>query len=131
MGYLAVNQYASLKIIPVCVLVLAFWSHARETVSPVRAPESYALFGSLVELRDDVYSADLNLAGEYAPCNCFSVYGDFSYRLLSYKYDFTLHDQRHEALNMQVNGLNESYLGMKLMPFPFFGARCQLAPPTA
>ena len=121
MGYLAVNQYASLKIIPVCVLVLAFWSHARETVSPVRAPESYALFGSLVELRDDVYSADLNLAGEYAPCNCFSVYGDFSYRLLSYKYDFTLHDQRHEALNMQVNGLNESYLGMKLMPFPFLG----------
>ena len=38
--------------------------HARETVSPVRGPASYALFGSLAELRDDVYSVDLNLAGD-------------------------------------------------------------------
>lgn len=95
--------------------------HARETVSPVRGPASYALFGSIAELRDDVYSVDLNLAGEYAPCKCFSVYGDFSYRLLSYEYDLMLHDQRHEALNLHVNGLNESYLGAKMMPFPFFG----------
>ncbi|MBR6124617.1 hypothetical protein IKQ19_13655, partial [Candidatus Saccharibacteria bacterium] len=78
---------------------------ARETVSPVRAPESYALFGGLAELRDDVYSADLNVAGEYAPCTCFGVYGDFSYRLLSYEYDLMFHDQRHEALNLRVNGL--------------------------
>ena len=95
--------------------------HARETVSPVRGPASYVLFGSIAELRDDVYSGDLNLAGEYAPCKCFSVYGDFSYRLLSYEYDLMLHDQRHEALNLHVNGLNESYLGVKMMPFPYFG----------
>jgi hypothetical protein len=100
---------------------LALLGHARETISPVRGPESYALFGEIAELRDDVYSADLNLAGEFAPCHCFSVYGDFSYRLVSYQWETTFHDQTHEALNLDVNGLNESYLGMKLMPYSFFG----------
>ena len=94
---------------------------ARESILPVRGPESYALFGGVAELRDDVYSADLNVAGEFAPCHCFSIYGDFSYRLLSYEYDVMFHDQRHEALNLHVNGLNESYLGVKLMPFSFVG----------
>ena len=115
------NRYLSLKLFFICVLALAFFAHARETISPVRAPESYVLFGGVAELRDDVYSGDLNLAGEYAPCNCFSVYGDFAYRLVSYEWDTGLHDQRHEALNLHVNGLNESYVGVKLKPFPFFG----------
>ena len=94
---------------------------ARETVSAVRAPGSFVQFGGLAELHDDVYSADLNLAGEFAPCNCFSIYGDFAYRLVSYEWDTMLHDQVHEMVNLQVNGLNESYLGMKVMPFPFGG----------
>lgn len=94
---------------------------ARETVSPVRAPESFVLLGALAELRDDVYSGDINVAGEYAPCNCFSTYGDFAYRLVSYEWNTMAHDQIHEMVNLRVNGLNESYLGMKLMPFPFAG----------
>jgi hypothetical protein len=94
---------------------------ARETVSPVRAPESFVLLGALAELRDDVYSGDINVAGEYAPCNCFSIYGDFAYRLVSYEWNTMAHDQIHEMVNLRVNGLNESYLGMKLMPFPFVG----------
>lgn len=94
---------------------------ARETVSPVRAPESFVLLGALVELRDDVYSGDVNVAGEYAPCNCFSIYGDFAYRLVSYEWNTMAHDQIHEMVNLQVNGLNESYLGMKLVPLPFAG----------
>ncbi|MDY6386240.1 MAG: hypothetical protein SPL21_02060 [Fibrobacter sp.] len=94
---------------------------ARETVSPVRAPESFVLLGALAELRDDVYSGDINVAGEYAPCNCFSIYGDFAYRLVSYEWNTMAHDQIHEMVNLQVNGLNESYLGMKLVPFPFAG----------
>ncbi len=113
--------YRRLAYLVYALFLLSSAAFARETVSPVRAPESYALFGGLAELRDDVYSADLNVAGEYAPCTCFGVYGDFSYRLLSYEYDLMFHDQRHEALNLRVNGLNESYLGMKLKPFPFFG----------
>ena len=100
---------------------MALSCHARETVSPGRGPESYALFGGVAELLDDVYSADLNVAGEFAPCHCFSVYGDFSYRLASYQWDMNLHDQRHEALDLHVNGLNESYLGVKLMPLSFAG----------
>ena len=115
------DRYLSLRIILACILALALLGHARETVSPVRGPESYALFGGIAELRDDVYSADVNLAGEEAPCHCFSVYGDFSYRLVSYQWETTFHDQTHEALNLDVNGLNESYLGMKLMPYSFFG----------
>ena len=94
---------------------------ARETVSPVRAPESFVLLGALAELRDDVYSGDINVAGEYAPCNCFSIYGDFAYRLVSYEWNTMAHDQIHEMVNLRVNGLNESYLGTKLMPFPFAG----------
>ena len=94
---------------------------ARETVSPVRAPERFVLLGALAELRDDVYSGDINVAGEYAPCNCFSIYGDFAYRLVSYEWNTMAHDQIHEMVNLRVNGLNESYLGMKLMPFPFAG----------
>jgi hypothetical protein len=94
---------------------------ARETVSPVRAPESFVLLGALAELRDDVYSGDINVAGEYAPCNCFSIYGDYAYRLVSYEWNTMAHDQIHEMVNLRVNGLNESYLGMKLKPFPFVG----------
>ena len=94
---------------------------ARETVSPVRAPESFVLLGALAELRDDVYSGDINVAGEYAPCNCFSIYGNFAYRLVSYEWNTMAHDQIHEMVNLQVNGLNESYLGMKLVPLPFAG----------
>ncbi len=94
---------------------------ARETVSPVRAPESFVLLGALAELRDDIYSGDINVAGEYAPCNCFSIYGDFAYRLVSYEWNTMAHDQIHEMVNLQVNGLNESYLGMKLVPLPFAG----------
>ena len=103
---------------------------ARETVSPVRAPESFVLLGALAELRDDVYSGDINVAGEYAPCNCFSIYGDFAYRLVSYEWNTMAHDQIHEMVNLRVNGLNESYLGMKLMPFPFAGVDLSWRLPT-
>jgi len=103
------------------LLICFAGSFAREPIFPVRSPASFIQFGLLAELLDDVYSADLNLSGEYAPCNCFSVYGDFSYRLISYEFDTMLHDQRHEMLNLQVNGFNESYLGMKFMPYSFFG----------
>ncbi len=105
----------------ILVLSLPVTAVARETVLPVRAPESSALLGALGELRDDVYGVDLNLAGEYAPCRCFSVYGDFAYRLVSYEWNTMLHDQIHETMDLKVNGLNESYLGAKMMPFPFAG----------
>ena len=102
-------------------LLFSSMAFARETVSPVRIPESFVLLGGIAELRDDVYSGDINVAGEFAPCNCFSIYGDFSYRLVSYEWNTMAHDQVHEMVNLNVNGLNESYLGMKLMPFPFAG----------
>ncbi len=102
-------------------LVCCVCASARETVSSVRAPMTYVQFGLLGELLDDVYSADLNAVGEYAPCDCFGIYGDVSYRLLSIEFNTMLHDQIHEMLNLQVNGTNETYLGMKFMPYRFFG----------
>jgi len=111
----------SIAFFLIAVFSVAELSFAREPLTPLRGPQRFVSFGSLAELLDDVYSADLNFAGEYAPCNCFSVYGDFSYRLISYEFDTMLHNQRHEALNLQVNGFNESYLGMKFMPYRFFG----------
>jgi hypothetical protein len=103
------------------ISLFSLCAFARETVSPVRPPETSVLLGALAELRDDVYSADIDVAGEYAPCNCFSVYGDFAYRLVSYEWNTMAHDQIHEMVNLRVNGLNESYMGAKMMPFPFFG----------
>ena len=113
--------FCFLRTVAACTLVLVFAGHARESVLPVHAPQSEVLLGTIVELRDDVYSADVNVAGEYAPCNCFSVYGDFSYRLVSYQWETHFHDQVHEALDLHVNGLNESYLGVKLFPVSFAG----------
>ncbi len=103
------------------VLSLSVLGYARETVFAVRGPGNHAALGGVLELLDDVYSADLNFSGEFAPCNCFSVYGDVSYRLVSYEFDTMLHDQRHEALDLKVSGFNESYVGMKFMPYSFFG----------
>lgn len=105
----------------VMALFFAVSCFAREPIGIVRAPQSSVLLGGVAELLDDVYSADIDVAGEFAPCNCFSVYGFFSYRFLSYEFDATLHDQRHELLDLQVNGLNESYLGAKFLPYPFLG----------
>ena len=113
--------YHSLKAILFFMAVFFVCGHSREQVRPVHGPESFALLGGVLELLDDVYSLDANFSGEYAPCDCFSVYGDFSYRFLSYYFDTMLHDQRHELLDMRVNGFNESYLGVKLMPYSFFG----------
>lgn len=109
------------KIIAISTLSMAIFGHARESILPVRGPESSAMLGGLGELLDDIYSADAELRGEYAPCNCFSVYGDFSYRFVSYDFDTEYHDQRHEVLDLDVSGFNESYLGVKIVPKPFFG----------
>lgn len=102
-------------------LVLVSFVFAREPVNVIRAPQTYISLGGSGELRDDIYGADVNLAGGFAPCDCFEVYGDFSYRIFSFEYNTMFHDQIHEMLDLQVNGFNESYLGMKFMPYPFFG----------
>lgn len=105
------------------VATLALWSAAfcTEPLKPLLPPENTLYMAGVAELRDDVYSADLKWSAELAPCNCFSVYTDMSYRFISYQYELTFHDQLHEYVNLQVNGLNESFVGMKFFPFPFFG----------
>lgn len=104
-----------------CLIFSFNLSFARETISPVGLQKSQVVLGALAELRDDVYSADMNVAGEFAPCDCFSVYGNTSFRFVSYEFDTMLHDQIHELQNLHVNGFNETYLGMKFMPYSFFG----------
>lgn len=104
--------------------ILSFFtihSAARESIQPIAKPSNSFTLGGTAELLDDVYSADLNTAIEIAPCNCLSIYGNASYRFASYKYDVMLHDQRHEAINLKINGFNEPYLGTKIVPSPFWG----------
>lgn len=94
---------------------------ATEPLRPVLPPQTGITVSGLGELRDDVYSADLGWNVELAPCKCFSVYTDMSYRFVSYYWDTMWHDQRHEAMNMQVNGLNESFVGAKFFPLDYLG----------
>lgn len=94
---------------------------ATEPLRPSMPPRTMLGISGLAELRDDVYSADLRWSVEVAPCNCFSVYSDMSYRFLSYQYDFMWHDQLHEMVDLHVNGLNESFVGMKIFPLEYFG----------
>lgn len=94
---------------------------AAEVVRPVSLPASSVTFGGMAELRDDVYSLDARLSTEIAFCKCFSVFSDISYRFFSYQWETKLSNQLHEIVNLQVNGLNESYLGFKLFPTDYFG----------
>lgn len=103
------------------ILFFAVHGSARESVFPVQIPSNNIVLGGIAEMLDDVYSIDMNVYGEYAPCECFSFYGSLSYRFLSEEFDWKLSGQNHEVVDLQVNGFNETYLGMKLMPYPFFG----------
>ena len=94
---------------------------ATEPLKPVLPPQNAIAIGGVGELRDDVYSADLKWSVELAPCNGLSFYTDMSYRFISYEWQVMLHDQIHEMVNLQVNGLNESFVGMKFFPIPYFG----------
>lgn len=103
------------------ILLLCAFCFATEPLKPVYGPQTSVALGALAELRDDVYSADIYWGIELAPCKCFSIYTDMSYRLVSIEFDTMLHDQIHEALNLQVNGLNESFLGAKFFPLDYAG----------
>lgn len=123
MVYCRVNVFTpcSFAKILLAILLAVVCSFSREVLRPLHSPYNFAEIGILAELRDDVYSGDLNFSAEFAPCNCLALYGDVSYRLISYEFDTMLHDQIHEMVNLQVNGFNESYVGMKLMPYPYVG----------
>lgn len=84
-------------------------------------PSTSVLLGGLGSLRNDVYSVDMKLLGEIAPVKYVSVYGDFSYRFFSYLFDMTFHKARHSPVNMDVNGFNESYIGLKIFPLQYLG----------
>ena len=92
-----------------------------ELIYPVATPHSRLEYVFAAELDDDLYSGDLVLSGEYAPCDCFSVYLDGSYRLLSYSYEYSSKGYVHNYAKLHVNGLNETYLGVKMMAFRNFG----------
>ena len=91
------------------ILLLVAVAFATESLKPTLPPENSIALAGVGELRDDVYSADLKWSVEVAPCNCLSFYADMSYRFVSYEWQAMLHDQIHEMVNLQVNGLNESF----------------------
>lgn len=92
-----------------------------EPVSPVESPHREIALGAAASLNDDVYSGDVNLSGEFSINPGLSVWGATSYRFISYQYELMLHDQLHEYVNLQVSGLNATYLGFKYFPLDFLG----------
>lgn len=97
-------------------LLLVSMAMATEILHPVKAPSSEFAFRGVFELDDDVYSGDLNVSTEIAASEWFSFYSDFSFRLLSYSYEYTSKGYLHNYANLHVHGLNETYLGLKLLP---------------
>ena len=111
------------------LLALSVSAFATEPLKPVLPPLNAIMVGGVGELRDDVYSADLKWSVELAPCNCLSFYTDMSYRFVSYEWQTMLHDQIHEMVNLQVNGLNESFVGMKFFPIRYFFSALRIPVP--
>jgi len=103
------------------IVFLAVSAFAVEPLKTVQSPKTVLELNGFGELHDDVYSGDIGASVEYAPCNCLSLYADVAYRFFSYEWNTMLHDQIHEAVNLQTNGFNESYLGMKFFPLDYFG----------
>ena len=103
------------------VALLAASAFATEPLRPALPPQTTVGVGAIAELRDDVYSGDIGWNVEIATCDCFSLYTDLSYRLVSYEWDTMWHGQRHEAVNLQVNGMNESFVGVKFFPMRWLG----------
>lgn len=108
------------KII-LCVGLWASFLTATETVTPVHLPENSVRAGFIVELRNDVYSGDGHLLSELSPLKNFSVFSDISYRFLSYEWEALWLDQLHQPVNLRVNGLNETYLGIQFFATENFG----------
>lgn len=111
----------NLRLVPFFIVTFIVSVFATEPLKPVLPPQNAIALSGVGELRDDVYSADLKWSVEVAPCNCLSFYTDMSYRFISYEWQTMLHDQIHEMVNLQVNGLNESFVGMKFFPIQYFG----------
>ncbi len=94
---------------------------ATESLRPVAAPRTFVEYAIEAELDEDVYSGDLSLSAEYTPCDCFGIYLDGAYRMLSYSYEYSTEGYIHNYANLHVSGFNETYLGFKTMVYRNFG----------
>lgn len=98
------------------LLLGAFATQATEIVHPVSAPRCNVRVFGFAEIDDDVYSADMVLSAEIALAPWISLYGDGSFRFLSYSYEYSIRDGYiHNYANLHVNGFNETYVGAKMM----------------
>ncbi len=95
---------------------------AYEFVQPIRFPENKVILSGSGELRDDVYSSDIRMVGEWAPIAAFSFFSDLSWRLFSYEMQLKSNGEiLHSKTDLQMNGLNASVFGVKIKPFRFWG----------
>lgn len=99
----------------------ATWSGATEILHSVDSPRSFFEYSFFAELDDDVYSGDLIASGMFAPCDCFGIYADVSYRLLGYSYEYSKEGYVHNYANLHIRGFNETYAGFKMMANSNFG----------
>lgn len=105
-----------------CTLFLfAVAAHATEVLHPILPPASSLSIQGTEELDEDVYSTDMAVSLEYAPLSRISLYVDGSFRFMSYSYEYATEGYLHNYCNLHVNGFNETYAGIRVLPVSFLG----------
>lgn len=94
---------------------------ATEPLHPILPPGNIFSVQGTVELDEDVYSGDMEVAAEYAIHPKFSAYLEGAFRFLSYSYEYSMEGYIHNYCNLHVNGFNETYAGFKWHPLPYLG----------
>ena len=97
------------------MLLCTSLSFATEVLEPLHYPTSAISVEGAAELDDDTYSGVMTVSAEYAITNWFSLYGNGSFRFLSYSYEYSTEGYIHNYCNLHVNGFNESYLGLRTL----------------
>lgn len=94
-------------------------ANATEVLHPLSLPRKSISIEGAIDLNDDVYSADMNVSAESDFVQGhLGLYLDGAFRFLSYSYEYSTEGYIHNYCNLHVNGFNETYLGMKFLPFP-------------
>lgn len=113
---------ASLNFWLATFLAVTFVSaNAAEFLRPVSLPQNEIRLGAIADLQDDIYSADGHLFAELALRNRVGIFLDGSYRFVSCEFNTKLHQQIHEIMFRDVNGLNSSLIGLEIFPFIHYG----------
>lgn len=106
-----------------CILpLLCVAALATENLHPILPPTTGIAVQGAFELDEDVYSLDMDVAAEYAIIPRYlSLYVDGAFRFLGVSYEYSTEGYLHNYCNLHVNGFNETYAGIRVLPVSFLG----------